>query len=185
MTLPETINAGELVLKRWQTAYAEAAAKAVRDSLPELEPFMPWAHKGYDVAESRSFIERSADEWAEGTAFNYAVFTAAGELVGSCGLMTRMGVDTLEIGYWVHSGHTGRGYASAAVTAVTRVGLALPGIERMVIRHDAANPASGAVAAKAGFRPVERVHWDPEAPGETGVDVVWERRAPIPIPAEQ
>jgi ribosomal-protein-serine acetyltransferase len=176
MDLPETIDAGELLLKRWEPAYAEAAAKGVRNSLPQLKPFMPWAHDGYDVADSRSFIEQSAKEWAEGSAFYYAVFTKAGELVGSCGLMTRMGADTLEIGYWIHSGHTGRGYASAAAIAVSRVGLALPGIERMVIRHDAANPASGAVAAKAGFREVERVHRDPEAPGETGVDVFWERR---------
>ena len=96
MDLPETIDAGELVLKRWQPAYTVAATKAVQESLPQLELFMPWAHQGYDETDSRSFIERSADEWAEGTAFYYAVFTAAGELVGSCGLMTRMGEDTLE-----------------------------------------------------------------------------------------
>src|SRR4029453_6937301 len=143
MDLPETIDAGDLVLKRWDRAFGEAAGKGVRDSLPQLKPFMPWAHDGYDVADSRSFIELSAKEWAEGPAFNYAVFTTAGELVGSCGLMTRMGAGTLEIGYWIHSGQTGRGYASAAVNAVTRVGLALPGVEGVVIRHDVANPASG------------------------------------------
>ena len=178
MELPETISAGELVLKRWEPAYAEQAAKAVRESLPQLKPFMPWAHDGYEVEESRSFIELSARQWAEGTAFNYAVLTAAGTLVGSCGLMTRMGPDTLEIGYWIHSGHTGRGYATAAVTAVTRVALAMPGVDRVAIRHDVANPASGAVAAKAGFTEVERRQRKPEAPGETGVDVIWERRDP-------
>jgi ribosomal-protein-serine acetyltransferase len=175
MEPPEIIDAGELELKRWEPTYAAAAAKAVRESLPQLQPFMPWAHDAYDVEAAQSFVEMSANEWAEGTAFNYAVFTAAGELVGSCGLMTRMGTGMLEIGYWISSGHTGRGYATAAVTELTRVALALPGVERVVIRHDAANPASGAVAAKAGFKEVERRHRDPEAPGETGVDVVWVR----------
>jgi ribosomal-protein-serine acetyltransferase len=178
MELPETISAGVLVLKRCEPAYAEEATKAVRDSLPELKPFMPWAHDGYEVEDSRSFIELSARQWAEGTAFNYGVFTAAGTLVGSCGLMTRMGAGTLEIGYWIHSGHTGRGYATAAVTAMTRLALALPGVDRVAIRHDVANPASGVVAAKAGFREAERLHREPEAPGETGVDVIWERRDP-------
>jgi len=172
MELPATIPAGELVLKRWEPAYAEEATRAVRESLPELKPFMPWAHDGYEVADSRSFIELSAREWAEGTAFNYAVLTGAGKVVGACGLMTRMGEGTLEIGYWIHSGHTGRGYATAAVTAVTRVAFALPDVVRVAIRHDVANPASGAVAAKAGFKEVERLHRTPEAPGETGVDVV-------------
>jgi RimJ/RimL family protein N-acetyltransferase len=176
MEPPEIINAGALVLRRWTPAYAATAAQAVRDSLPELQPFMPWAHDSYDVETAQSFVETSANEWAEGTAFNYAVFTAAGELVGACGLMTRIGPGALEIGYWISSGHTGRGYATAAATALTRVGLAMPGVKRIVIRHDAANPASGAVAAKAGFEEVERRHRDPEAPGETGVDVVWEAR---------
>ncbi|PWU44242.1 N-acetyltransferase [Micromonospora globispora] len=176
MEPPEVVNAGELVLKRWEPAWAEEAAGAIQESLPELQPFMPWAHDGYDVEAARSYVELSANNWAEGTAFNYALFTAAGELVGSSGLMTRMGPGTLEIGYWIHSGHTGRGYATAAVTALTRVALALPGIDRVAIRHDVANVASGAVAAKAGFTEVERARREPEAPGETGVDVVWERR---------
>ncbi|MGK5741521.1 GNAT family N-acetyltransferase [Micromonospora sp. URMC 103] len=101
---------------------------------------------------------------------------AAGDLSGSCGLMTRMGAGTLEIGYWIHSGQTRRGYATGAVRALTSVALTLPGVDRVAIRHDAANPASGAVAAKAGFTEVERVHREPEAPGDTGVEVIWERR---------
>jgi ribosomal-protein-serine acetyltransferase len=176
MEPPEMINAGELVLKRWEPAWADEGARAVRESLAELKPFMPWAHDGYDVEASRSFIELSASQWAEGTAYQYAVFTTVGELVGSCGLMTRMGPGTLEIGYWIHSAHAGRGYATGAVAALTRVALALPVVERVAIKHDQANVASGRVAAKAGFTEVERVRRDPEAPGETGVDVVWERR---------
>jgi RimJ/RimL family protein N-acetyltransferase len=50
----------------------------------------------------------------------------------------------------------------------------MPGIKRVVINHDAANPASGAVAAKAGFTEVARVERQPQAPGESGVEVVWE-----------
>lgn len=176
MELPEMINAGDLVLKRWAPAWADEAARAVVESLPELKPFMPWAHDGYDVEAFRSFIEMSTGQWAEGTAFNYAVFTAVGTLVGSCGLMTRMGPGTLEIGYWIRSEYTGRGYASGAAAALTQAALALPGIERVAIKHDAANQASGSVAAKAGFTEVERVRKEPEAPGETGIDVVWERR---------
>lgn len=61
------------------------------------------------------------------------------------------------------------------MTALTRVALTLPGIDRVAIRRDVANAASGAVAAKAGFTEVRRVHREPQAPGETGVDVVWER----------
>jgi RimJ/RimL family protein N-acetyltransferase len=177
MEPPEMINAGELVLKRWEPAWANEATAAIRESLPELKTFLPWATDAYDVEASRTFIETSVTNWGEGTTFNYAIFTAVGDLAGGIGLMTRMGPGVLEIGYWMRTPYTGRGYMTAAVDALTRVALVLPGVERVAIRHDVANAASAAVAAKAGFVEVSRVDREPEAPGETGTDVVRERRA--------
>jgi ribosomal-protein-serine acetyltransferase len=176
MKPPEMVNAGELVLRRWEAAWAEAGAAAVRDSLPELKPYLPWAHDGYDVAAAQSFIDASIAKWAEGTEFNYAIFNESGDLVGSIGLMTRMGPDVLEIGYWTRTRYAGRGYMTAAVDALAQVALTLPGIDRVAVRHDVTNAASAAVAAKAGFTEVARVAREPEAPGETGTDVVRERR---------
>jgi ribosomal-protein-serine acetyltransferase len=179
MEPPEMINAGKLVLKRWEPAWADAAAVAVRESLPELKPFLPWATDSYDAEASRTFIEKSVEDWDEGTTFNYGIFTAVGDLVGGIGLMTRMGPAVLEIGYWMRTVYTGHGYMTAAVEALTRVALTLPGIERVAIRHDVANAASAAVAIKAGFVEVSRVDREPDALGETGTDVIRERRADL------
>ena len=65
--------------------------------------------------------------------------------------MTRMGPGILEIGYWVHSAYAGRGIATAAAGALAEAGAGLDGIERIAIKHDIANPASGRVAEKLGF----------------------------------
>jgi len=176
MEPPEMINAGELVLKRWEPQWADEATAAVRESLPELQPFLPWAEADYDVTAARAFIARSVDNWAGGTEFNYAIFTTIGDLVGGIGLMTRRGPGVLEIGYWMRTPYAGRGLMTAAVDALSRVALTLPGVDRVAIRHDAANAASAAVAVKAGFAEVERVERTPEAPGETGTDVIRERR---------
>jgi ribosomal-protein-serine acetyltransferase len=171
MELPETIDAGPVELRRWAPGMAAEATAAVVESLPEFKPFLPWATDDYGLASSRDYIERSAESWAEGTEFNYAIIARTGELVGSIGLMTRMGPGVLEIGYWVRTSRTGRGYMTAAVEAITPVALAQPGIERVAIRHDAANAASAAVAIKAGFAEVARV------PNDTnGTDVIRERR---------
>ncbi|WIM98534.1 GNAT family N-acetyltransferase [Actinoplanes oblitus] len=169
METPEMINAGDLVLKRWELAWADEAAAAIAESLPELKPFLPWAKDGYGLGESRSFIQMSLDNWAAGTEFNYAIFTTVGDLVGSIGLMTRMAPGTLEIGYWMRTPWAGRGYMTAAVSVLTRIALSLPGVERVAIRYDEANKASAAVAAKAGFVEVERTERIPEAPGETPI----------------
>jgi ribosomal-protein-serine acetyltransferase len=177
MEPPEMINAGDIVLKRWETAWAEELATAVRESLPELRPFLPWATDAYDVEAARGFLAASAESWKDGTHTNYGIFTATGELVGAIGLMTRMGPGVLEIGYWLHTRWTGRGHMTAAVRSITRVALALPGVERVAIRHDAANVASAAVAARAGFVEVRRDEREAQAPGETGIDVIREYRA--------
>lgn len=177
MEPPETVDAGKLVLKRWEPAWAGESAVAIRESLPELKPFLPWATDGYDVEDSRAFIAMSADDWEKGVAYNYAIFTVAGEFAGGIGLMTRMGPDVLEIGYWTRTAYAGRGLMTTAVQALTRVALTLPGIERVAIRHDAGNAASAAVAIKAGFTEVERIDSDRNAPGQTGTDVIREHRA--------
>ncbi len=174
---PETVDAGEVVLRKWRPEWAEQTAAAVRASLTELMPFMPWATAEYDTAAAGEYIARATAQWKESESFSYAAFDAAGALVGSASLMSRMGHGILEIGYWIHSAHTGRGYATGAAVALARAGLALPGIERIVIRHDAANLASGRVAAKAGFTEVDRVEHPRDTHGSSGTDVVWDLRA--------
>jgi ribosomal-protein-serine acetyltransferase len=174
---PPKIDAGELVLQRWEARWADELAVAVRESLPELKPFLPWASDGYDLEAARGFLAMAANGWTDGTQFNYAMFPA-GELhlVGCIGLMTRMGPGILEIGYWMRTSYAGRGYMTTAVRAVTDVALDLPGVERVAIRYDEANKASAAVAVKAGFALVERQDREPEAPGETRVLLTAERR---------
>jgi RimJ/RimL family protein N-acetyltransferase len=176
MTPPEIVDAGELVLKRWAPGWADELTAAVRESLPELRAFLPWATDAYDVEESRAYIASSVEDWDKGVAFNYAIFRTGGDLVGSIGLMTRMGPGVLEIGYWLSTAYTGRGFMTAAVKALTRAALDLPGVERVAIRHDAANSASAAVAVKAGFAEVGRVGKEPKASGETGTSVIREHR---------
>jgi ribosomal-protein-serine acetyltransferase len=150
---------------------------AVLESLTELKPFMPWATDGYQIQDMADFIDRSVTGWTEGTEFNYAVFTAVGDLIGAIGLMDRMGPGILEIGYWMRTAYAGRGHMTAAVGALTRVALTLPGIDRLAIQYDAANASSAAVAAKAGFTETGRLVKEPEAPGESGTHIVTERRA--------
>lgn len=162
------------MLRRWRREFVDQAVAAVRASLDELVPFMPWASAAYDRQAAIGFVEHSDEGWSNGTDCNYAIFTPDGELVGSAGLHNRVGPGALELGYWIHSDHTGKGYATMTAVALTRAALALPGIERVVIKHDAANTKSGAVAARAGFREFGRRPDEITAPGEVGIQVTWE-----------
>lgn len=179
MEVPHVLAAGPIRLQRWTVDRAAELDQAINESLPELMAFMPWATSEHDLGATTSYLVRSHTEWDDGVNFNYCLLTPPGEVVGSCGLMSRRGQGVFEIGYWVRSGYAGRGYATAAARALAEVGLGRPGIERIEIYHDIDNPASGRVAAKAGFRQVGQIEVEKKAPGDSGTHLVWVRGAAV------
>lgn len=172
---PETLSHGQVSLRRWRPGDAAALLAAVIESQEHLRPWMPWADS-YDADNAAEFLRDCDANWASGEGFAYAI-VVGDQIVGSAGLHDRIGAGGFEIGYWVHSGWTGRGIATDATAALTDAALELPGIDRVEIHHDAANEASGRIPAKLGYvRLGERPTRDlwPAAPGDTGTDVVWQ-----------
>jgi ribosomal-protein-serine acetyltransferase len=172
---PESLSHGQVTLRRWRREDEAVLLAAVLESQEELRRWMPWA-ESYDNDNAAEFLGDCEAQWASSSGFAYAI-VVEGQIVGGAGLHRRIGDDGLEIGYWVHSGWTGRGIATAAAAALTGAGLALSGIDRVEIYHDAANVASGRIPAKLGYtRLGERPPRDlwPAAPAEVGTDVVWQ-----------
>lgn len=151
----EILVANGVTLRRWRTGDARALCDVVRASLSHLRPWMPWATDGYDIDDARAFLTHSVETWDAGQDFQYAVVLGARRVVGSIGLMSRIGPGALEIGYWVDVRHTGQGVATRATAAVSAAGLAVPGIGYVEIRHDPANAASAAVPNRLGYRRVD------------------------------
>ncbi|GAA3733736.1 GNAT family N-acetyltransferase [Streptomyces tremellae] len=173
----EILSCDRVELRRWRTADLEALARATTESLAHLIPWMPWA-ASQDRQQTAEFLARNQVEWRTGEGFGYAI-TVGSAVVGSCGLMRRIGPGGLEIGYWLHPRWTGQGLATMAAGALVRQAFALAGTDRVEIHHDAANPASGAVARRLGLTEVSRAPAPegPEAPGESGVRVIWRMTA--------
>jgi RimJ/RimL family protein N-acetyltransferase len=171
--VPEEIAVPPLVLRRWRAADAPAVLAAVERSLPELRRFMPWAMQKPTLESVGAFVESSWNPTPPET-FGFGLFDAGGEVVGGFGLHGRRGPGILEIGYWVRSDRTGRGYATAAARALTDAGFeSYPGVFRVEIRCDPENVASAAVAAKLGYSLDARVDVEVEAEAQTGVQQVW------------
>lgn len=168
--VPEEIAAaGGLVLRRWRQTDAPRLLAAIQASLPELRGFMPWAMEEPTPASVDAFLESRT-----GASLGFGLFDAGGEVVGGAGLHDRQGPGILEIGYWVRSDRTGRGYATAMAGALTEVAFErFPLIDRIEIRCDPANGASAAVARKLGYT-LDRIDAvDIEAEAQTGKQQVW------------
>ena len=167
----ELIEHASVTLRRYREDDLDALFDAVTESIDHLRPWAPWA-AGYSRASAEQYLASSIQHWDDGTEYNYAI-TTADALVGSIGLMARIGPGGLEIGYWVHRMYTRRGLATAASAALVEQAFRLPGVDRVEIVHDELNIASAGVPRKLGFTEVGRRALDFRPPAGSGTGVVW------------
>jgi RimJ/RimL family protein N-acetyltransferase len=171
--LPERVEAGELVLRRWTVDDAEGLARLIAGSAEHLRPWMPWmAEEPRTLAERIALIRRWEEEWMAGGDALLAV-VRDGELAGSSGMHRRIGAGGVELGYWIAVPHLRQGVATAAAMALTNTALGLPGIDRVEIHHDVNNIASAGIPAALGFEPVGEEPGDSSAPAASGVERMW------------
>jgi RimJ/RimL family protein N-acetyltransferase len=148
------IHTPRLLLRCPHPRFAPLLQEAVTASLEHLRPWMPWVAaepeeleaKVQRLREFRAQFDRDED-------YTYMIMDPAGrEVLGGTGMHPRLGeASVLEIGYWIHALHAGRGLATEASAAVTRVGFEVNGLERMEIRCDPLNERSAAVPRKLGY----------------------------------
>jgi ribosomal-protein-serine acetyltransferase len=167
----ERLPVGDLVLRRWQATDVDALQRAVAESIKQLRPWLAWAND--QRAAQAAFLEATALGWVRGERFEYAIEDQMQNLLGSVGLMRRIGPGGLEIGYWVHSAHTRRGIAKLASAMLTAAAFDLDWVDHVEIHHDRENLASGAVPAGLGFQRIEEVHKPPLAEADSGHDLIW------------
>jgi ribosomal-protein-serine acetyltransferase len=146
-----TLATARLRLEPVGPEHAEELWRATEASLPELRQWMFWAGDA-DASSTRAFAQGAVEEWDEGSGFHFAIRDGDG-LAGMIGIDVPAPARRLgELGYWVTSDRTGRGYATEAGTMVVRFGLRAAGLYRLELRAGVENLASRRVAEKIGFR---------------------------------
>jgi len=156
-SLPDECFGTRLHLNRKTLDDVDDALEAVIQSFDELHVWMKWA-ASMPSRESIMALTldddgrfRSDERWAY-----WIREIDGGQLVGSATLDRRGVVEELEIGYWIRSDRTGRGYATEAASILTGAAFTyVPTTATVKISMDRANTASAAVPRKLGFAPVE------------------------------
>ncbi len=172
--LPEVIEGHGLVLRRWTVEDLAAMRAAVAASVEHLRPRMHWIRfEPLSVAEREARIVGWERDRLAGGDLVVGIWRDDA-VVGGAGLHRRIGEGGLEIGYWVHVDHVGRGIATAAARCLTDGAFRLAGIDRVEIHHDVTNAASGRIPEKLGYTAVGEVACTRDlAPADTGTDRVW------------
>jgi len=124
-TVPTEIRTGRLLLRAPAPQDGPALSAAVNASRPELRRWMRWAHEPLDDAAATLNLTRAAERFAERSELRYLIWDARGRtLLGSTGFHALdWEVPKGEVGYWVHSAHTGHGYATQVARTLAEVGV--------------------------------------------------------------
>jgi len=150
---PERIELpGGRALVRCRAERAGETAAAINASLDHLQPWMAWATEPATEAKMGVFLATAEELWDQRRDFGFQVVEGADDaVIGGCGLHARLGRHGLEIGYWVHVDHIGRGIATELTRALTSAAFAIDGIDRVRIQCEDVNHRSARVPAKLGY----------------------------------
>lgn len=196
---PETIEFDDgYRLVRVSPSLAAAGVDAINQSLDHLAPWMPWASEPATIEGLTELFTSGHQRWDDRHEFVYSMLAPADvgggtgdvRVVGGFGLHNRIGPDGLEIGYWVHVDHVGRGLATRAAAALTDAAVAIDGVDRVRIKCRVDNVVSARIPAKLGYDHLGS--WTPR-PDDTGEGEMqfwettadaWRRRRGLrPVPA--
>ncbi|RYG62637.1 N-acetyltransferase [bacterium] len=111
-------------------------------------------------------LARARAAWAQAQSYQFSIDTRAGEFVGRISLRPSnddlvpedLGGDpaagwrVLDIGYWTHPAHQGRGLMTEALRAVVDLAFGTMEADALVAFHTMWNVGSQRVLEKAGFR---------------------------------
>lgn len=153
LDMPESFESSRLLIRapRWNDG--ALVHEAVKESIRELRPWMPWAKRLPTPEEAEISIRRSRLQFLDRTDLRLLLLMKdTGELVGSSGLhRIDWQARKFEIGYWVRTSYGGQGYITEAVDAITAFAARELQAGRIEIRCDSRNVRSAKVAERLGF----------------------------------
>ncbi len=150
---PDHLQTERLLLRAPRAGDGPGNYRAILESMAELRPWMPWATDDISVETQEAVMRRAHADFMARTDLMMLMFDRAnGEEVGVTGLhRIDWRVPKFEIGYWLRTAYTGRGYMTEAVLALTVFAFETLRANRVEIRCDGRNTRSAAVAQRCGF----------------------------------
>ncbi|QFT87611.1 Putative ribosomal N-acetyltransferase YdaF [Bacillus sp. THAF10] len=126
---------------------------AIHTSLVDLQPWMIFAQREQSLEEVEANIRESHAQFLQRKDLRLLVFLKeTGEFVASSGLhRIDWSIPKFEIGYWVDSRFSGKGYITEAVEGISRFAFDELQAKRVEIRCDSNNAKSRGVAERAGY----------------------------------
>ncbi|MGF1590195.1 MAG: GNAT family N-acetyltransferase [Pleurocapsa sp.] len=139
-----------IVLQKYTPEDIPQLFAAISVLIERVYPWLPWCHPKYTIAETEAWVKTRPQRWDEGKEFGFSIRDRDGIIVGSCGISIRSPSWSGNLGYWLRTGYTGRGYATEATKLLAQFGIQQLQLNRIEIVASVENIPSQSVAERAG-----------------------------------
>lgn len=146
---PTHFKTERLTIKQAEPAFADALFEAARESIETIYPFLPWCHPDYQYSDAVEWLDQSEASWERGT-HCFSIFDQDDLLVGGCGVNQIDQHPVANLGYWIRTSATGKGYATEATLGLAQFALSHLGFKRLEIIMATHNGPSRQVAINSG-----------------------------------
>lgn len=126
---------------------------AIEASLGDLQPWLPWVD-GYDRGVAQRFVRESVAAWADRRAFDFTLraIDEPNRHIGNVSIWhTSVQNEIGEVGYWIRSDETGKGYGAEATTRAVQIGFEELHMHKIQLRIAVGNTRSDRIAERLGF----------------------------------
>lgn len=151
--VPEELSTDRLKLRMPKPGDGKVINAAIKASMDELKPWLGFVLDDPSPTDTEINTLESHILFLKRENLRYLIFDKeTDEFIGSTGFHNiEWDMPKMEIGYWVSTMHSGKGYIMEAVSALTDLALNSFGCRRVEILCDAENLKSRAVPEKLGY----------------------------------
>ena len=117
-----------------------------------LQPWFPWVNKTHTVEDILKYLFDKEEQFKQGKKIEYGIFVGV-QYIGNIALFDiNTENKSSEIGYWLSSLHTRKGYMTEAVKIIEQEAFETLWLHRVQIQCDEVNEASFGVAKKCWYK---------------------------------
>lgn len=153
MEFPDQFTTERLLIRCPLPGDGKVVYESIVSSIQELREWLPFAHKEQREEVVEANLREARLNYLKREDLRLLIFhRETNEFIGSSGLHhPNWDVPKFEIGYWIDSRHSGKGYMTEAVEGITEFAFRELKARRVIIRCDTLNDKSRAIPERLGF----------------------------------
>lgn len=153
LDFPTEFTTDRLLIRMPMPGDGKQMYEAINASITDLKPWLPFAHMNQTEEDVEVNIREAHLKFLKREDLRLLVFLKeTGKLIASSGLhRIDWEIPKFEIGYWLDSRYTGKGYMTEAVQGITDFAANELKARRIEIRCDTRNVKSAAIPERLGF----------------------------------